>query len=347
MKKIFLVILAITLMAISCTKEDVKVGIVKTSNGGVDWQSANKIKDTEKTLLERSISRLSYNNAGDKVYASSYEGGLYFTDDAGENWSEALGNVPLYDFTFHPYDDQIIYAASYMDARGRLLVTRDGGKSWTEIYSDAGEKNPVRAVALNPSNPSEVIIGMGKGALIMSNDEGNNWRLLQNYNDRISRIVWTSTDLFVVVDSTGVFRSSDGGNSSRQITRSLSRLINRSQMSFFGAGGVNEYHQVAVSSSDSNLLYLSTNKGLFRSSNGGDSWRYVSMPVRVEDAKTFAVSISPQNDSVLYASAGSVIFKSLDGGESWSSSDTGTNGLVTSILINPNQSMLVFAGVSK
>ncbi len=347
MKKIVIVICAILLLAVSCNSKDVKVGIVKTANGGVDWQSANLIKDAEKTLLERSISKVAFNPEGDKVFASAFDGGMYSTEDAGENWNEVLGNVTIYDFAFHPYDSQIIYAASYLSERGRVMQTKDGGKSWTEVYSDAGNKNPVRAIAVNPNNPAEVVIGMGKGALIATSDEGANWRLIQNYNDRINKIVWQGSDMYVVVKNTGVFKSSDGGNSSQQISRSLTRTENRAQTSIFGSGRVNDYRQLAVSDVDSNLLYLTTNRGLFRSNDGGSSWSYVSMPVRQQDAQTHAVAIAPGSDSTLYVSANSVIFKTTDGGNSWSSSDTSTNGLVTSILINPEQPLLVFAGVSK
>ena len=114
MKKVLLAIFALSWLAASCgIGSTARVGIIKTANGGVDWQGANKIVNADKTLLERSISQMRYNGAGDKIYASSYSGGLYFSDDAGENWTEVLGNIPLYDFVFDPYDEQIIYAAAY------------------------------------------------------------------------------------------------------------------------------------------------------------------------------------------------------------------------------------------
>ena len=347
MNKIFVAIIAITLLGASCTGEAVKVGVVKTANGGVDWQSANKIKDTEKTLLEKSISKVSFNPAKDKIFASSFDGGLYSTEDAGENWSEVLSDVPIYDFVFNPNNDQIIYAASYLGERGRLLITKDGGKSWNEVYSDAGNKNPVRAVAVNPNNPSEVVIGLGKGALIKSTDEGATWQLSQNYNDRISKIVWESGSLYVVVKKTGIFRSTDNGSSYEQITRSLAKVSNRVQASIFGASSVNDYRQLAIDPYNSNNLFVTTNKGLYQSFDGGSSWKYVSMPVREQDANPYAVAMSQDGGSVIYVSSNSVIFKSTDGGSTWSASDAGTNGLVTSILISPNQNMLVFAGVSK
>lgn len=347
MKKIFLAAIAIALLAISCNGEKIQVGVVKTANGGVDWQSANKIKDEEKSLLDMSITKLRFNPSADKVYASSLEGGLFSSEDAGENWKEVLGSVAIYDFAFHPNNGDIIYAASYLSERGRVLKTTDGGKSWTEVYSDAGTKNPVRAIAVNPDNPSELLIGMGKGDLIRSTDEGQNWRLVQGYNDRINNLVWEPGNLYIVVHETGVFHSTDGGDSSRQITRGLARTINRSQISIFSSGSIREYVQFAVSKQNPGHLFLTTNRGLHESMDGGNSWKHVSMPFRAQDARTFALAVAQESDSVIYVGADSVIFKTADGGQTWTSSDTRTNGLVTSILISPDQSLLVFAGVSR
>ncbi|HMR55460.1 MAG TPA: hypothetical protein PKD34_02600, partial [Candidatus Doudnabacteria bacterium] len=208
MKKLFLLIFSVSLLAASCNfGEDVKVGIIKTANGGVDWQSANTVKDTDKDLLQRSISELKYNNSGDKLFASSFNSGLYSSEDAAENWNGELVGIPIYDFAFHPFDDQLIYVAVHLSDRGRVFATRDGAKSWTEIYSDAGEGNPVRAIAVNPNNPSEIMIGTGKGTIILSQDAGETWRLLQTYNDRINRIYWKTDKIYIVAQKTGVLMS--------------------------------------------------------------------------------------------------------------------------------------------
>ncbi len=352
MKKIIICLIAISLMGASCTfgKKEAKVGIVKTANGGVDWQPANKIVNNEKSLLTRSISQLKFSNNGEKIFASSFDGGLYSSEDAGENWQEVLGGVVIYDFAINPIDDQNMYAASYLGDRGRLITTKDGGKSWTEVYSDAGAKNPVRTVAINPSNPSEVVIGLGKGSLIKSLDSGSSWQLINNYNDRINRIYWQSTsEMYVLVQKTGLFRSNDSGLSFTQISKSLptNNNIDRSRTIIYSAASIKDYRQLAIDSSNSNSLWLTTNRGLFHSFDSGTTWNYVSMPFRQQDASPFAVSVANNSGSVIYVSSNSIIYKSIDGGSSWSSSNTNTNGLVNLILISRDLSQLAFAGVSR
>ncbi len=350
MKKILISLIAISLLGVSCNlgQKTVKVGIIKTANGGVDWQPANKIVNNEKTLLTKSISQLKFSNNGEKIFASSFDGGLYSTEDAGENWAEVLSGVIIYDFAIDPNDDKNMYAASYLADRGRLISTKDGGKSWTEVYSDAGSKNPVRAVAINPNNSSEVMIGLAKGALIQSSDSGTSWRLINNYNDRINRIHWQSnSEVYVVVNKTGVFRSIDNGNSFTQISKSLVAPSDRSKSTLFSTKDIKDYRQLAIDPSNTSALWLTTNKGLFRSNDGGNRWNYVSMPFRQVDASPFAVAVAPTSSSVLYVSSNYIIFKSIDGGINWSSSNTETNGLTTSLLISRDLPQVAFAGVSK
>lgn len=335
-------------MGASCnlSGQQVEVGVVKTANGGVDWQPANKIINNEKSLLSRSISQMKFNQAGDKIFASSFDGGLYSSEDAGENWTEVLGGVLIYDFAIDPTNENIMYAASYLGDRGRLINTRDGGKTWTEVYSDAGAKNPVRTVAINPNNTTEIMIGLGKGSVISSTDSGSSWKLVQSYNDRITRIIWLSGEVYVLAQETGVFKSTDNGSSFTQITKTLVPAINNSRSSIFGRS-ISQYRQLAVDPSNSSTLWLTTDKGLFRSYDGGNSWNYVNMPVRQRDASPFAVSVAPSSSSVIYASSNSVVFKSLDGGETWSSTTTNTNGLVAVILISRDLPQIAFAGVSR
>ncbi len=347
MKRIIIFILAISFLAASCNvTQSTKVGIVKTANGGVDWQAANKIVNAEKSLLEKSISMLKYNGAGDKLFASSYNGGLYSSDDAGENWSEVLGNVPLYDFIFDPYDDKIIYAAAYLSERGRVFMTRDGGSSWNEIYSDAGEGNPVRAIAINPASPSEIIVGTGKGSVIISSDGGASWQLAFNLRERINRIYWTEQGLYVVAKETGLYKSTDNGRSFDRLTERLRVRRDGSEIFMYGSRP-NDYRQLAINPGNPDNLYLTTNRGLFESTNGGNSWNYVNMPFRQQDASPFAIAFAQTGEDVLYASSGEVIMKTVDGGSSWTSSDTGTNGLVTVIVVSKNLAQIAFAGVSE
>lgn len=348
MRKLIFAASAVMLMGASCNlpvMNKAQVGIVKTANGGVDWQSANRIKNTEQTLLEKSISQMKFDNNGEKIFASSFSGGLYSSDDAGENWSEVLGGVPIYDFAFNPFDDKIMYAASYMGDRGRVLMTRDGGKSWNEVYSDAGRKNPVRSVSVHPTNTADIYIGTDKGLLLYSADAGTTWELLQTFTDRVNSIQWEGPDLYVLVKNRGVQLSKDNGRSFSSLTERL--RAPRQKGSYATTASIREFRQLAINPSNPSNMFVTTAKGLYSSRDSGKSWDYVSMPYRQQDASPFAVAVAPSSENVIYVSSGSVILKSTDGGITWTSSDTGTKGLVNTILVSRDLPQLTFAGVSQ
>lgn len=353
MKRILFLILALPLLAVSCDipfpggASAAKVGIVKTSNGGVDWQGANKIKDTDQTLLNLSISQMKFNGLSDLIYASSYNGGLYSSDDAAENWKEVLGGVTIYDFVLNPDDENTIYAAAYLGDRGRVLHTSDGGKSWNEVYSDAGTKNAVRAITLDPNDPQSIYIGTDKGLLIHSSDGGLTWQLRQTFTGRINSVVYTDQGMYIVVKTKGVYLSTNSGRDVELLTGKVRVVANQGVTGLTSNSKPSDFRQLVADPVDSQFLLLSTNLGLFKTEDGGRNWNYVSMPYRRQDASPFAIAFAPSSDDVIYVSSNSVILKSLDRGRNWTSSDTGTNGLVSVILVSPDLPQLAFAGVSK
>lgn len=346
MKKYLLLTLCLlSLTSASCSLFTTPTaGIMRTSNGGVDWQTANKLKDSTNSLLNLSVSKLAFDPQGsDVIYASAFNAGIFASRDGASTWEEVLGQIPVMDFAIHPNDNQTIYAAGYFEERGRALVTRDGGKSWNAIYTAATSNSAVRAIALNPSRPEQVAIGMAQGELILSDDGGATWRLAQSYNDRINRIIWNYDGIYVVVKGTGISKSIDNGNSFQLITSNLQSTGNTSTLSIFG-NSVSSFNQLAVSQSNPATMYMTTNLGLYRSTTAGNSWTFVSMPLRQSALAPVAVVIAPSSDNVVYVSAGTVVYKSVDGGNSWSASDTGAGKLVNALLVDPSLPQVAYAG---
>lgn len=346
MKKI--IILTICLLSLTSASCDLlstpASGVMRTSNGGVDWQASNKLKDGTGSIINLSISKLSFDPQGsDALYASSYNSGIYSSRDGASSWEQILGQIPVMDFVIHPNDNQTIYAGGYFEERGRALVTRDGGKSWNAIYTAASSNSAVRAIALNPSSPEQIAIGMAQGELIMSNDAGATWRLVQSYNDRINKIIWTSEGIYVVVKATGIFKSIDNGNTFQLITSNLQSPGNTSSLSIFG-DSVTSFNQLAISQSNPGTMYMTTNLGLYRSINSGSSWSFVPMPLRQESVTSQAVAIAPGSDNTVYVSAGAIIYKTADGGNTWSASESGAGELVSALLVDPNLPQVAYAG---
>jgi aspartyl-tRNA(Asn)/glutamyl-tRNA(Gln) amidotransferase subunit A len=67
----------------------------------------------------------------------------------------------------------------------------------------------VRAIAVNPLNSQEVIIGMTSGNIIKSTDGGLNWRLVKNFDDRVQRIRFYGNNLYALMQNKGLFKSTD------------------------------------------------------------------------------------------------------------------------------------------
>ncbi|HEX3099902.1 MAG TPA: hypothetical protein VHQ41_02930 [Patescibacteria group bacterium] len=347
MKKIIITTLCLlSLTSASCSFfPNRTAGIMRTSNGGIDWQASNKLKDGTGSILNLSISKLAFDPQGsDVLYAGAFNAGIYASHDGASTWEQILGQIPVMDFVIHPNDNQTIYAAGYFEDKGRALVTHDGGKSWNAIYTSASTNSAVRTIALNPSSPEQIAIGMSTGELIMSNDGGASWRLVQSYNDRINKILWTYNGIYVVVKSTGISKSIDNGNSFQLITANLQSPGNTSTLAIFG-DSVSSFNQLAISQSNPNTMYATTNLGLYRSLNGGNSWSFVAMPLRQSAVPPVAIGIAPSSDNVVYVSAGSVVYKTVDGGNSWSASETGAGNLVNALLVDPTLPQVSYAGV--
>jgi photosystem II stability/assembly factor-like uncharacterized protein len=199
-------------------------------------------------------------------------------------------------------------------------------------------------VALNPTNPQQVAIGMSQGELIMSNDSGATWRLVQSYNDRINKITWNNNGLYVLVRGAGIYRSVDGGNSFQLITAGLQSSGNISNLSIFG-NTISNFNQMAVSQNNASTIYLTTNLGLYRSFDAGSTWGFVSMPLRQSDLSPVAVAIAPSSDNVIYVSVNSNIYKTVDAGNTWSISDTQTHNSINALLVDPALPQVAYAGV--
>jgi|KBSSwiStaDraftv2_1062776.scaffolds.fasta_scaffold02420_2 photosystem II stability/assembly factor-like uncharacterized protein len=179
-------------------------------------------------------------------------------------------------------------------AGGGVWKTTDGGSNW-EVVSDKDFKTgSVGAIAVAESDPNVIYVGMGE-----SHIRGN-----LSHGD-------------------GVYKSTDGGKSWKNVGLSDSRQIAR----------------VRVHPKNPDLVYVAVlghawgpnaERGIFRSEDGGKSWKKILFV----DDKTGAsdLAMDPNNPRTLYAGfwqvvrkpwdlvsggSGSSLWKSTDGGDTW------------------------------
>jgi photosystem II stability/assembly factor-like uncharacterized protein len=177
---------------------------------------------------------------------------------------------------------------------GGLWKTTDGGDNWGPVTDGQIRSASVGAVAVSESNPDEVFIGMGETCI-----RGN------------------------IMPGDGVYRSRDAGKTWAHV-------------GFRESDGISK---IRIHPTNPDIIFVasfgkyaapSAERGVFKSTDGGATWR----KVLYRDDRTGAIDISIDrtNPNVMYASMweafrkeytmssggpGSGLFKSTDGGETW------------------------------
>ena len=177
---------------------------------------------------------------------------------------------------------------------GGLWKTTNGGITWFPVTDGQIHSSSVGAVAVSESNPNIVYIGMGETELRGSIMQGD-----------------------------GVYKTKDGGKTWQHIGLEETQAISR----------------IRIDPANPDVVYIAalghpyganTNRGVFRSTDGGATWKRILY--RSDHAGAIDLAMDPRNPRVLFASIwdayrtpwtlssggrASGLFKSADGGDTW------------------------------
>ena len=179
--------------------------------------------------------------------------GLIRSTDAGRTWKPVS---LLGDRDFHVLEASgewvYGYGSDFESQRAGLLVSEDGGRSWSEHEPP----EPLASVAIDPRDPRRAVAA-GERGTYSSRDGGAAWRPLSDEGGLLS---WPDADaLFVVGFDGAVARSRDAGRSWQPVGE-----IGGPPAAFDNAG------------SD---LYVALHDGTVkRSADGGRTWTLRSRP---------------------------------------------------------------------
>jgi photosystem II stability/assembly factor-like uncharacterized protein len=155
----------------------------------------------------------------------------------------------------------------------------------------------------------------------------------------------------------GYFGVNNGGSTSAEVGReeapmaaSISARLVKPAVGIEG-GSINA---LAVDSNE-NVFAGTSNAGVFKSANGGTSWRPLS--IAPSTTRVDALAVAPGEPQTVYAGTGRGVFKSTDGGATWRAANGGLfrdpraglahrliEGYVYSLVVNPRDAETVYAG---
>lgn len=119
---------------------------------------------------------------GNKLYVGTDDGKLWWTDNLGQNWTEVdpaqLPGTWVTRVAVHPKDKNIAYAtfSAFRSGSDRphVMVTQDGGKTWTDIGRGLPDA-PVNSV--RPTSDGLLLVGTDVGVFV-SGWNGGEWAAL-------------------------------------------------------------------------------------------------------------------------------------------------------------------------
>lgn len=238
-----------------------------------------------------------------------------------------------------PSQPNVFYMAP---VNGSVFKSNDYGRTWRPIFDDQPTAS-VGAIAVSLSDPNVIYVGSGEGlhrpdlsvgdGIYKSIDAGMTWTHLGlRDGQQIAQLAIdprTPDRLFIAVaghpygpnEERGIFRSVDGG-------RTFEKVLYRDENT---GGG-----DVQIDPTNSNIVYATlwesrespwedatfngTNGGIFKSFDGGETWRQLSkgLPDKIVQAN---IAVAPSSSNTLFAAVRTMhtseLYRSEDGGETW------------------------------
>ncbi len=235
--------------------------------------------------------------------------GVYKSIDSGKTWMflglRAVGQIGAVEI--HPGNPDIVFVAALGQAFGPnpergIFRTLDGGKTWEKVLFISDQTGGID-LELAPDNPNIVYASLWRG-------ERKPWTIISGGLEG------------------GIYKSSDGGTSWKQVTEGL-------------PSGLRGKSDLAVSQADPRRVYVLMEApegegGLYRSDDYGESFQLISTYAPLLDRPFYYCNLDadPTNADILYSNA-TGFYKSDDGGNSWKRRST-PHGDNHDMWINPH-----------
>lgn len=242
----------------------------------------------------------------DRIWAGAAAGGVWHSADAGRSWQSCWNDQDILNIgslAIDPHDSDTLYCGtgeanlssdSYPGVG--LYCSKDAGRTWKLLASSNRTQIPrgIGSIAIDPFNSKHLVIGgvgfaevsseYTLGGIYKSFDSGVTWKretFISEHNYWCHSVVFHPAKrgvLFAAVTEqgarSGIWKSTDGGQNWKQLLKGLPHpaLFGRTSLAISPSKPEVVYAFATTENSGTSDLLL----GVFRSANGGKSWRRIS-----------------------------------------------------------------------
>ena len=226
--------------------------------------------------------------------------------------------------------------------KDQSLWTAMGPSDYELTGSWSAGHGRINVVAVDPNDPSTIYIGAPAGGIWKSTDNGQSWVVL---NDQLGVIGVSSiaidpnnSDIIYIATgdddagdtySIGIMKSTDGGVNWNTTGLTLT--------------GNSKVSNVVIDPDNSQIVYASTNSGLYKSTNAGTTFNIIL----AQSTRDF--SFKPGDSQTIYTVTSSSFYRSTNGGTSFSEITSGLPGSDVSrivIGVTPANSAYVYLSLA-
>jgi photosystem II stability/assembly factor-like uncharacterized protein len=283
------------------------------------------------------------------VYAATYTA-VFRSGDGGDSWQPAddgLADSQIYELAVHRGEPSVLYAAT---AKG-VFKSTDAGGSWRPTAL----REPVWTISI-ASADTRTVYAAANGRVFKTSNTGVSWgTVLTDELERFFALATNPRDASTVYagGSSGVFKTSNGGLQWDSLSRGLFAAVTADEVKHrFLEGFV---FALAVDPRHSQTLYLGSDRGVFKTVDGGYHWRSLKPGLIGRDSRyklVTALAIDPTDSRVVYAGAGfgsrtgNGLFKTTNAGRSWRFRALPDHGYVSALALDPQDSKTIYAATS-
>ncbi len=244
------------------------------------------------------------------------------------------------DIAVHPTKRSTWYVAV---GSGGLWKTTNAGTTWTPIFDDQPSYS-IGDVALDPTNPEVVWVGTGENVsgrhvgwgdgVYRSRDGGRSWQQMGLersehigkilVDPRNSDVVFVAAEgpLWAAGGDRGLYKTVDGGVTWLQVLE-IDENTGVTDVEFNPANPDVLYAAAYQRRRHTwSLLAGGPQSGIYKSTDGGDTWRRVDVGLPSGDMGKIGLAVTPADPERVYATIEADdsergFYRSMDQGESW------------------------------
>lgn len=284
-------------------------GIYRSENGGELWTKLRGIPGTH-----RRTHIIAEDPSDPETIFAGTTLGLFKSLDRGHSWLH-LNSEQVNWMVFDPENPLVLYLATEYAG---ILKTADSGKTFTPVNRGFVNHRLTQITGSGEHLYASSIYEGLHGGVFASIDGGLDWTLRANEDVLSGRnlnslvAAPSKKDLLFAASEDAVLKSTDGGKTWSRLVIQPTIAPGRTAQHF----GRIRIQSLQVVQTDKLLIFVATQSGLFRSTNGGTGWERISVN-GIAGVPVLAIYAPPRGVSRLAVRTSGGLYISEDEGRNW------------------------------